>query len=225
MKKGDNKKFLLNVIVISAVALSIAAIFTPISSFDMLDYYDSKDIQDPESHWSLHSYFFLAHYTFNKGSRTAERYGIFHVLYYDTPEWGELNSGGNLVAKYGSVPSSNALNVMSFLVFGALGLFAYFYFCFKSLKVCGKKKTKFFLYSGIIGLAVISSSIISLNFNLNFLYNSSLSDFIRLDYGFYYIVIASVLFIIAYFTQTYLVDFSEEKPNIEKVFFEKYKKE
>jgi hypothetical protein len=212
MKNSDNKKLLLNLIILVAGAFSIAAILTPIASFDQIDSYESLDYGIPEEHWKIDSYVLFTHYNYVKGSQTGDRYAILHIFYYDTPEWIQIGPKG----------SWDSINIMSSLVFGSLGLVSYIFVLYKSFKICGKKKTKYFLYASIILIIIISAEIFILTLSLNSVYQGY-ADFIKLGYGFYYVITASILFIIGYFSQSYLVDFSKEKTNIEKVLFEKYK--
>ena len=237
--KNKNKKLLLNLIVISAVALSIAPIFTSIYNTDYSGEFGSQD--DP---WKVTMVYEIALFYTHRNYKINDLSGNFYLIFnlYKIKDQGhkKIFETYSTTENEGSVMSYGSLiNKLIFVAFGGFFTIFLYFFCYKSIKEINRKKTIFPLYAGIMVLIIVvacffafSTYIDDQEYEYDKLDNQrdinnnkiEFSD-IRLDLGFYYLITSSILFFITYFIQSRIIDFSENTPTIEKNLFEKYKKE
>ena len=232
--KNKDKKLMLNLFVLIAIALTIASIFTPSLSSNSLDYYEKGGFtyNDVGFKWVVDSSIIFSRWTVSIGNITAAKYFIFGFFPYETELWKEVNLEGLQIMSYDLIsedvaPSSNILITGILLIIFTL-LISFFYFYYRGIKNCSRKKTRYFLYDGIIVLFIAIISFFVFNFSLNLIESNKtwleLTDYIKFEYGFYYMIISSVLFFSAFVLQNFFIDYSEDKATVEKVLFEKYKK-
>ncbi len=208
--KNKDKKTLLNVFVLLAVALSIAQFFFPVNSVNTNDYpeefiYDAKQ----------ENYILLCRFINYNEDGSVNR--IITMPLYQGQKKG-------ITLRQNIQSTSDAVVPVSMIV--SLGMILYslfFYFSYKGIKYCGIKKTRFFLYSAITMILNTVSVFLGTFFIFDhFGFNTK---YIRFELSFYYMMLSIILFSIAYIIQSRFIDYSEDKPTIEKVFFEKYEEE
>jgi len=193
-----NKKLLLNLIILLAVAFSIVSLFAPVISYDNSPWYNDYGLK-PSEYWK-HDYGIFYNHDL-RGDKSVNVYRILHII--------EFKEG-----KIGlSIWDSSIITNFSFILISGILLFSLFsYFCYKSIKVDDHKKTRYLFYAGISMVATISAFILSLHSTAGSFYNSRFPGEVvfKLGYGFYCMLAASILFFVAYSIQYYFVDFSEE---------------
>ena len=213
-----DKKFILNIMVITAIASTILACILPYFSFNLLDVY--KNYEDtPRYPWEIECSLLTKELRVydNTGNNKELVYESYQICIIYNFETGELptdlketkeDSSGNYF-----FPSMIFFLIVIVPVYILINFFAYF--SIKSFKDCGNKKTKYFLYAGITLLIIVL-------LNLAQVYNSYSSldvdnlgyvNSIKFEYGFYLLIMSIILFFTAYFTQDYLVDFGKESEN------------
>ncbi len=234
--KNKDKKTILNLVALAAVAFSVATLFTPVASWNLLDIYKDAGVDNPcefgLSYWSTEVSTLFIRLKHTDDNITVYNHLFFAFIPIASEGWEQRYIGESKVTNYEfsidpQVPSSRATTVMSTIVFGVVLLVLLLYTTLKGFKYCEVKKTKWFFYSGFITISMGIGLLITVFFDINYFDNwphGNYTDYIRLEYGFFYIVISSVLFFTAYIIQNYFIDFSKDKPEIEKNLFEKYKK-
>lgn len=232
--KNKDKKFVLNLFALIAVALTIASIFTPLYSSDALDHFKDMgyEYEDISFRWLVESSILYSRWNIAIGNITGIKYFIFGIFPYETQEFKEINIEGLQLSSYeliseGVEPQSNMTIIIISLLISVLLLISFFYFCYKGIKSCVRKKTRYLLYAGFISFFITFGSLFVFYFNLNFIQSKNdwlhFTDYVKLEYGFYYMIISIILFFIAFILQNYFVDYTEDKSTVEKVLFERYK--
>jgi len=217
--KNKDKKMLLNIIALAAVGFSIAQIFFPVFSINT---FDTEFMKDFDRGFKIENYIFMDRYHIyenNLGVKTLVGINdvILHIYFQREIPLVDRNNPNSVQQSSLIIP----LAIGTLSIFGVLSIFLFF--TYKALKFCGKKKTRYFLYSGITFFIFIISFLIGSIVPL-YLYSYDLST-IKFGYAFYYMLIALCLFFISYYIQANYIDYEEDKPAIEKVLFDKYKKE
>ncbi len=232
--KNKDKKFVLNLFALIAVALTIASIFTPLYSSDTFDYYKDMgyEYEDISFRWIVESSILFSRWNIAIGNMTGVKYFIFGIFPYETEEFKEMNIEGLQLASYELIsedvePRSNMVVIVISLLISILLLASFFYFCYKGIKSCVRKKTRYLLYAGFISFFITFGSFFVFYFSLNLIESKNdwlqFTDYFKFEYGFYYMIVSIILFFIAFVLQNYFIDFSEDKSTVEKVLFEKYK--
>lgn len=212
--KNKDKKLLLNIVLLSAVALSIAQFFFPVFSVNT---YDLPN--EGQNNYKQECYIFLSRtISFNDDGSVRGFYN--NLLYIDLDN--AFSKKLDIDDESNSHQVSNFIIPFFILLLSITALYVtFFYFSYKSIKFCGIKKTRYLLYAGltlvISFIGFFSSSLLILR-----LYGWDIS-YIKVDLSFYYIILAIILFFVGYFIQNYFIDYDIDKSNVEKMLFEKYK--
>ena len=231
--KNKDKKLIANIVILGGIALSIASFITPISSFDVSEVYRDHGFTELDSYWKLDAYLTVSHYMILSQGMQGNRYKIFTIFSIEDEFYTEMDYRGSWITSYDLDPTrdntpvlSNAILEMAQFAAQVILLCLLIYFCFKSSKTCCQKKTKYPLYTGCITLVLALSDFFGVYLTLGNIDYDALgyTNYIGFKLGFYYLIIASALFLIGYIVQWYFIDFSEDKPIVEKALFEKYEK-
>ncbi len=228
--ENKHKKTILRLIVLSAIVLSITAMFTPIACYDGSDVLkELYGIENPEKYIKIELSPLLHHgagYNFSDPDSPSEhhQYRFFNLLKFETGKPVTIDSSLYLSTLFDEpYPIEDDLffsgNIagLIYALLSPIFLFFYAYICYKGIENIGIKKTRYFLHIGIL------SSIVGIIFIATFYYliniidfgNWGLTNFITLGYGFYIGITATVLFFLAYIMQNYYVKYPKEKPTMD----------
>jgi hypothetical protein len=232
--KNKDKKFILNIFILIAISLIIASIFTPLYSFNTIDHFESEGYtyEDIGFKWIFEYSIIFNRWTFTTENLTGIKYFIFGFIPFETLQWNKMNinqlesTSYNFISE-GVEPSSNILLIIAVLVSSIILFISFFYFCYKGIKFGVRKKTRYFLYAGVNACLINIISFLAFYFSLIVIESKNdwlkFTNFIKFEYGFIYMLISIVLFLIAFIIQYYFIDFTKDKTTVEKVLFEKYK--
>jgi len=213
--KNETKKIILNLITLAAVASSIVALFAPVTSFNLKDIYEDIGREDKD-YWKADIFFlFQDYYLYSYGSGEAHTYYLLYFYRHSTEEWAEDElTQYDLEGSENQIASSRILANMILFIFGAMFLILFFYFTYRTIKKCGKERTKDCLYAGLSALIIAIGFTLSVRYIFSMLdvNNLGYTNYLKLGLGFYYMLISACLYIIAYFFQHY-IDFSEQNLN------------
>jgi len=213
-----NKKNLLNLIVLVAIALLLVSSFLPMFCIDYSDIQKDIGNEDPKKYSKVDASLFLWHYsefdfTNPNSSYEFHSYRLFNLISFKTGEPVDIES--NLIFKEdqegfvnrGDVIFSNNLINIIYAALAPLGLALFFYMSYKGIKNIHFKKTRYFLYIGISASLVIIAFFVLFYYYLYIadFYNWGYTNYMTFDYGFYTAITSVVLFLTAFFIQKYLI--------------------
>lgn len=219
--KVEFKKILLNLVAVIAVSLSIACLFSPLTSFDFSDVYENTGYPPLEVNCKKESYIFLSplishykeyDYRINENLPVYEKYNLMFNIELEKGEptgeflfykyYENINENENIFAL-----GSPARNFCTLLIrISSIILFSYF--VYKGFKKIEYKKNIYFLYASfvvifgiIVKLALVYNSFDTADstnsMNLNY------TNFLTLGYGFYLAFFSIIMFFTAFIIQNY----------------------
>ena len=159
--KNKDKKLVLNIITILAVALSITQFFFPVYSLSTYDFpqkYSKNRIKE--------NYLLFNRYLFFDENDFLEKvdYNLLHIETYNSEL--EIDDVENLgQGSFYILPGAILFLIIIFLIS------IFIYFVYKSIRLCGIKKTRFFMYSAItliiitIGFFIGTLSILKISYS------------------------------------------------------------
>jgi len=217
--KNESKKLILNLVALAAISSSVVSLFAPVTYFDYLDIVKSMGYEKSDFYWTAEIYFLFQDYTIYDHRNIADDVKVAHTYYFmyffkiTTAEWANnyFITSYEIVENKGNIPSSRLLIGMISFVFGGLFLIFLYYFAYKGVKRCEKEKNKYFLYSSIMALVIVSSFTIAIYYFFSWMdiYNIGFIKFLKFSYGFYYMILSAILFFVAYLIQN-RIEFSED---------------
>jgi len=226
--QDKNKKTILNLIALIAASLAIVSMFLPTVSLDYSNVLEKNGYQKPDLYWRGESSFTYTHYSVydDRNQDTPSeyhKYKLFNFFIFETGDKSISDTFSTVtfydkisVDKEAFLTDSNASIIWS--VFGLIILLLCIFFCYRGIKYCTVKKTKDFLFLGIIGL-IFSSVFVLLNyFSYDFADINELgySKYFNFEYGFYVFYVSIFLFFVVYFIQKYFLDLPDETDVIKK---------
>ena len=209
---NTSKKIVFDLIIFITIAFAVVSLIIPHYFFNSSDLYDNR-----EYYWKNEISPLLDH-TIADDSKIDNdlAYPLYEsysfpggiVIYMEgappfNQAFDDYSSGGfplpTSAAQYRFV---NLVGTMTLLVL-------FIYFSYGVVKEYRNKKTRYFLYIGILVLIWFFCDFFIAHIVYSGLevYNSGLTNFVKFEYGFYLMIVVSVLFFIAYFMQDYLLDF------------------
>jgi len=218
-----NKKLLLNLVILFAIAFFIAIFFAPITSINYSDVLEKNGYENPNLYWKYEKGFFLRCYSiYNKDKNNpSEYYRYSDELDLFSFEFGDktLSDSFNEFSFYRSYRSNrdNHLSIFMYGISGILflifGIVFFSYLCYNGIKSINIKKSNYFLYLGTLYLfAFIFYCILSYYFyDFMDVKNLGYADVFTFEYGFYINIASIILFFIAFFIQQYFLVFPDEK--------------
>ena len=220
MKEKD-KKLLLKLIVIVAIAIGFLYLFVPSFFIDFSDLSKYSGVENPEKYVKIEYAPFLIHeiaYDFSNSDDPSEYhiYYFLNILKFETGEARDISSPHMQNPDiYYINKSSNFINIFYMSTFLALIIvpILIFYFLYKGFKSIDNKKTKYFLYAGFVNLIVFVFYITAYFYFIKSMdiYNLGYTSFINIGYGFYLVIISIILFFFAYILQNYYIKYQKEK--------------
>jgi len=224
--ENKTKKNIAQLIIIAAIAFSIAAHFSPIISFDFSDWWQGEIVEsdikeEAPIDWQAEYYYFLRYFnvqSFELDEITGGQSGftslnLFHLIEIRLRDDVNINNDINYYGNSNPYTNNPSLMVVafSFIPAGFALILLCFYFGFVSLKNISNKYSKAPLYAGI-------SFIISLIILVIAVYvwfavldaNRGLSNYFVFGYGLYYSIISAILYFIGFFMQK-TIDYTTEE--------------
>ena len=216
-----NKKTLLKIIFLSAIALMITSIFSPIISFDYSDVLKEYGYNNPDWYWTAEGSLFvdkLSVFTFseemNKKVSEFYRYTILALFRIEIGEKGDWTEITDYNIDKETLFSKGLTSMVGF-VFSSILLFLFIYFCYSYIKYNYNynRKNKYLLFLGFVTLILVIFKIIGVYMNIDYhdTQNIGYTNFLTFGYGFYLACIGIFLFFISYFIQYYFLNFSNNK--------------
>ncbi len=213
--KNKDKKNLLTLIAILAVAFSIAQFFFPVYSFSTYDYNEEY-----KTNWKKENYIFFSRFIHYDSNDKVDSI-ISYPFYIESSSKYQYNINLDKDENF-SLRSGKALPTL-FVIISVISLyFMFFYFCYRSFRFCGKEKTRYFLFTAVIMLLFMSFFMIGTYMILSQTFQNIF--LIRLNLSFYYMIISIFLFLLAYILQNRYIDYEEDVPKTGQEQFEKFKK-
>jgi hypothetical protein len=215
-----NKKLLLNLIVLSAIACAVVSVLAPCISLDLSNLLEEYGYEDPDYYHIIEVSPVIWHVTTHdfrdpSNPTIGHEYIFLNLLTFGDGKGIDINT---IVVKDPKVyfgESNSIINVLSiiYVILDVLVFSLFFYFFYMGIKNIGVKKTRYFLYSTILGVIILVLFVIGSYYvfdiidldNLGYIY------FVNFGYGFYLGILSIILFFIVYIIQQYFWIFSEEK--------------
>jgi len=221
--KNRSKKNLLNIIVLAAISFFVVSNFAPSFSMSSKDLLEDFGYEKIDNYVDINYYYFFSIYkTFdNTKSHSNEenivRYNFMIMHCYSVILYEEETTGGMSDPFQGLVSASEKPSAIRSVIdvivsfFSVFLVFFYIYFCYKNFRYIGKEKNRYPLYASFLGFVIIIGFYIAVIRLLAF-FNPYFPNYIKLAYGFYCMIISSILFLVTYILQNY-VDFNKEELN------------
>ena len=227
--KEKNKKNILQILLITAVASFVASQFSPIICFSYSDMmYKKEGYTYVSLDWGLEYYnlFYHSYYNdyrlidFEGGIQSNHKWFILYLYRIEIEEGERVGLGSDPLWYAKSVPAEEHLSSLFLLVMFYAFMLISFYYTFKSLKDFGKKKTKAPLYASMSSslTLVFLSYGTYLQMNSHDIHNQGRANYLTTGYGFIYEFIAIILLLVVYFLQSKMY-FIEEKAVVKKSGF------
>ena len=219
--QNKNKKILLNLVFISAIALGITSLFVPTTRIDYSDLYEDSGYTNIERYAVLESSPILTRYVeydFSKSNAPSEnhRYSILTIFHFESGEPVKikasvyLNDTDYVIESYGLIDMFSMIYVVFEIVLTAI-LFLLLYRGFKNMY----QKNRYFLYLGLVSLVIFVLTIIAIYYteNLADINNLGYTNYLTFQYGFYLGIVAIILFFTAHILQNYFIEHTEQEKN------------
>jgi len=218
--KNEHKEILLNLIVLAAVAIAIVSLFVPIIGVDYSDIEKNMGIEDfsyvKTYYGPLTAHIIVSDSLESDDAHEYHTYWFFGFFKFETGTPIEYESA-HLKNPYDFyiTASNNYLYLLfvSFFMGMSIYPFLFIYFSYRGIQNIDIKKTKYFLYLGIVNLISLISFLIGGYFLVNSfdVNNVGYVNFITFQYGFYLVITSVILFFLSYIMQNYFIDYSEKK--------------
>ena len=219
-----NKKIVLLSILFIAIFSMIFSFFFPISSMNFSDALVKSGYEEPDIYWKFEYALFFKHYSIYD-YRDLEKPSEFHRIFAfsDKFESGNLSLENEFIyPSFEEKIMNNVYNPVSldvtqilFYIFAFFSLSALFFCCIKGYKTLNLKKSRYFLFLGIIFLiGLICFTILSyLRFDFSDVNNLGYASVMRLEIGFYALLLSGILFFVIHFLNNYFIkDSTNPKP-------------
>ena len=219
--KNKHKKDLLFFIFFIATCFAILSMFSPVMRYSLSDELKERGLPPLDNmDWTSEQYYLFdkfAKYRYDFPGFTGktfvqQRIWIFHGYCYEFD-----NYPYELISDYydeeEGVPSTILTKTM-FVPFGIIFFLFSFYYFFIYLKNFSKGYSKLLLYTSIFYLFSLITFVIG-NF-ISWYQIKGLHDripYLKFGYGFYYSIIAIILFFIAFYLQRYVYEIPKEEKN------------
>ena len=212
------KKTLLDLIIITAIAMTIISLFLPIICIDYSDVYKNEYNEEPDKYAKLENSILLWHYAYYDLSNPEEpyenhQYRLFNIIKFETGKPIDIQSNivsleeREFLTNNGDFFFSTNIAIYIYMAFIPIGLAVYIYLCYKGIKNIGIKRTKYFLYLALLSVIIFIVYIVGNYFFLETLdiRNIGYSKHMTTGDGFITGLISVTLFFIAYVTQQYFI--------------------
>jgi len=216
-----NKKTILKIIMLGAIASAIVSLFVPNVTFDYLDVLKKNGNEYPEVYCKIEYSPLIIHfvgYNYEDGENPIvyDRYKILYGLiktesgkgkgihFSGTTDYDITNSDNLLVSKAGF----DFLTIVGLIFF--LVLFSYF--CYKIFRE-DEYNTRYLLYESLLLLVIVIGYPISIYYSYYIIdiNNMGFIDSLIFGYGFYLMIVSTVLFFISYLLKKHFFDIKEAK--------------
>lgn len=221
-----NKKTLLKIVILTAIILSIISLFVPMIIMDYSDVLDDLQKQGydvPKRYSKLETSILLwIHSVYNYNNPDSppvhQSYRLFNLIEFEKGKPIDIESAlinindQDILNKRGDFLFSTNIASLIYIAIFPIGLAIFIYLIYKGFKNIGIKKTKYFLYLGILPSVIFILFLVG-----NYLYLSIVdfndlgyTKYITLGYGFYTVIASIILFFIAYILQQYFIKIPEK---------------
>lgn len=215
------QKILLHLIILTAIAMSIASSFTPIIKFDYSDVLEEYGYETSDQFWVLERFLFFSKIsvydlrdTIDEKGREYYKYSFAGITIFTSGQKGDWIVLTDYNVDH-EILISRSLGSMIELVLTPTFLILFIYFLYKIVNNnCSSiyRKNIFLLYLCLFLLLILIATIFG--FYSSVVYSDSqnlgFTSFIHFGYGFYLICASIILFFIAYIIQFYFFKISKE---------------
>ena len=212
--EDEFKKKIIAILVLAAISLSLVSTLSPVFTMSTEDSLKDAGYENVDYYQDCSFYFFFSYYAtydnrnlFSNDDTLVDSYIVVFYLFDYHPVVAEKSSEMKdpyyelLNEKNRTFAFIKGINDVLMLFFCFFLGFLYLYFCYKNFKNIGVK-TRYPLYSSFIGFLFLGGFYFGTNSFLS-IYSPLFPKYIVLGYSFYYILIASLLFLIVYVLQNY----------------------
>jgi len=209
----------LKIIVLVTLALGFAVFLNPLFTFDLRDVYENNNYQKPEVLWKSEEgllYMRYSEYVDDNGdiSLLFNHYCIFHFLNFYSGEKSGLYQRFSVYEdnEVESIFLSPEIFAISAICIIGIFLPIMLYFYYKGFLLYGEKKTKYFLYIGIMLSVLTTIFPIYLYYLYNLIDGAQIGFFnnLKIGYGYYLLVTTTILFFIIHFIQSRFLNLEKE---------------
>ncbi len=220
--QDKNKKNILKIFAFIATSLTIVSMCLSVVSLDYSNILEKNGYQKPDLYWRMDSSFLFFHYSVydyrdQNNSSEYHRYNLFYFFIFETGDKSISDSFSHVnfydgISVDKEIFFTDSATSITWLLFAFVILLLCIFFCYRGIKYCTIKKTKDFLFLGIIGLIFSFVFIVLRYFAYDFVDINELgyTKYFNFEYGFYVFYVSIFLFFVVYFIQKYFLDLPDE---------------
>lgn len=220
--QDKNKKNILSMVALLALALLIVSLFLPVLTLDYSTILEKNGYNKPDLYWRMDKYFAFIHYSVYdkrdvKNQSEFHRYKFFNFFIIETGDH-SIKDEFSPISTYEKTSTEQSYlftektAAMTWFVFGIVTFLLCLFFCYRGIRYCTVKKTKDFLFLFIIGL-IFSFVYITLNYFSNDfadVNNLGYNKYMTFEFGFYLFYLSIFLFFVVFIVQNYFLDLPKE---------------
>ncbi len=225
--QNKDKKTILNLIIICALAFAIVGFFVPVSSVSYSDVLVENGYEQPDLYWVksgslLSDYFSVYDYRDSNKPSEFHRYTFFNFLKFENGEpSGEFSS----ITDYDSNVENNWEGPLSYslirnieFIFSLLLFLLFIFFCYKIFKNNAFKQNNLILYLGLVVLVTFFYALFSYYYGtiLRDVNNLGYANVLKFEYGFYLTILSIILLLSLYILKKYNIFFNLDHNNVKK---------